>query len=190
MRSNQPDELDKLLDEALASYSSEEPRPGLEQRVLHHVRAAGPPRRVSWWRWAIAIPMFAALMLLAVTHLLKAPAIAQRAKLQPAVAAPSLASTRQPARTAAASGKPRSAPTRRAHPIVATAVAVRRELPKGGVFPLPAPLSPEERALLDLVTRFPDQARDVLIEADQRSSQPIKIPRIEIPPLPGGSERE
>jgi anti-sigma factor RsiW len=189
MRSNQPDELDKLLDEALATYSSEEPRPGLEQRVLRHVRAAGP-RRVSWWRWAIAIPVFAALMLLAVTHLVKSPAVAQRVKPQPAIAAQNLASTRQPARTVVASGKPQSVPTRRPHHIVASPVVARRELSKGGVFPLPVPLSAQERALLDLVTRFPDQAREVLIEANQRSSQPIEIPRIEIPPLPGGSERE
>jgi hypothetical protein len=65
----------------------------------------------------------------------------------------------------------------------------RSPLPKRGVFPLPTPLSAEERALVDLVTRFPDQAREVSIEADQRSMQPIEILRIEIPPLPGGSER-
>jgi hypothetical protein len=75
------------------------------------------------------------------------------------------------------------------HRVVNRPVVARSPLPKRGVFPLPAQLSPEERALVDLVTRLPEQARKVLIKASQRSSQPIEIRRIEIPPLPGGSER-
>jgi hypothetical protein len=190
MRSNQPDELDKLLDEALANYSSEEPRPGLEQRVLHRVRAAGTPHRFGWRRWAIAIPALASLVLLAVTHLGKPLATAYRGQPQPAAVAPNLAATRLPATTVVEPGERRSVPARRPQRIVNRPVAAQSALPKRGVFPLPEPLSPEERALLDLVTHFPDQAREVLIEASQRSSQPIEIPRIEIPPLPGGSERE
>jgi hypothetical protein len=73
MRSNQPDELDRLLDEALASYSSEEPRPGLERRVLKRVRAERAPRRFGWWRWAVAVPVLASLLALAVTHRVKSP---------------------------------------------------------------------------------------------------------------------
>ena len=39
MRSDEGDERDRLLDEALSSYSAEEPRPGLEQRVLNRIHA-------------------------------------------------------------------------------------------------------------------------------------------------------
>jgi hypothetical protein len=189
MRSNQPDELDKLLDEALASYSSQEPRPGLEQRVLRRVRAAGTPRRFGWWRWAIAVPVFASLLPLAVTHLVKPPAIAHRVKPQAATVERNLSSAEAPTTTDVAPTEPRPAAPRPAHRVVNRPVVARSPLPKLGVFPLPVPLPPEERALVDLVTRFPNQAREVLIEADQRSRQPIEIRRIEIPPLPGGSER-
>ena len=61
------DELDKILDSALASYSQEEPRPGLDARVLKRIRAAGEARSFAWWRWATAIPVFACLLFLAVT---------------------------------------------------------------------------------------------------------------------------
>jgi len=177
MRSEQPDELDRLLDEALASYSNEEPRPGLEQRVLGRVRAAGTSRRFAWLRWAVAIPVFS-LLVLAITH---------RSKPQAASVDRNLASAKPPATAVAPPAGLRRAAVRRAR--VRRPEVARSPLPKRAVFPLPAPLSPEERALVDLVTRFPDQARQVLVEASQRTSQPIEIPRIEIPPLPGGIER-
>lgn len=180
MRSNQPDELDRLLDEALASYSSEEPRPGLEQRVLGRVRAAGTPRRFGWWRWAVAIPVFASLLVLAINHW---------SKPQQPTAERNLASARPAAATVVAPVQLRHAAPHRARRVVNRPMVTRSPLPKREVFPLPAPLSPEERALVDLVTRFPDQAREILIEADRRSRQPIEIPRIEIPPLPDGSEQ-
>jgi hypothetical protein len=49
------DELDKVLDAALARYATEEPLAGLEQRVLNRVRAEGRVRRFKWGRWALAI---------------------------------------------------------------------------------------------------------------------------------------
>jgi hypothetical protein len=179
MRSN-PDELDKLLDEALASYSSEEPRPGLEHRVLSRVRAEVTPRHFGWWLWAVAIPVLASLLVLA---------ISQRLKPQPPTAQPNLASASPPVTTVVLPAGSRHVAPRRARRAVNRPAVTRSPLPKRGVFPLPTPLSAEERALVDLVTRFPDQAREVSIEADQRSMQPIEILRIEIPPLPGGSER-
>jgi hypothetical protein len=180
MRSNQPDELDKLLDEALASYSIEEPRPGLGQRVVSRVRADGDRRHFGWWRWAVAIPVFASLLVLAIGH---------RTKPQQGALDRNRTSSEPAATTYVAPTEPRHAAPRRTHRAVGRSVATNSPLPRRGVFPLPAPLSAEERALVDLVTRFPDQARDVLIEASQRSSRPIEIQRIEIPPLPGGSER-
>ena len=179
MRSNQPDELDRLLDEALASYSSEEPRPGLEQRVLARVRAEAAPRRFGWWRWGVAIPLLASLLVVA---------IAYRSKPQATSRERDLASAKPPATVVAAPAKPRPDTPRRARS-VHRAVVAHSALPRRDVFPLPTPLSPEERAVLNLVRRFPDQARRVLIDANDRSNQPIEIPGIEIPPLSGGSER-
>jgi hypothetical protein len=49
MNIDSQDELDRLLEEGLAAYSSEAPRAGLEGRVLAHVRADGRRFR-GWWR--------------------------------------------------------------------------------------------------------------------------------------------
>lgn len=48
------DELDKILDSALASYSQEEPRPGLDRRILNRIRAEGETRRFPWLPWTVA----------------------------------------------------------------------------------------------------------------------------------------
>jgi hypothetical protein len=47
--------LDDRIDHALASYTPFEPRPGLEQRILASVAAAGRPRPWGWRPlWALA----------------------------------------------------------------------------------------------------------------------------------------
>ncbi len=135
MRSNHPDELDQFLEEALATYSSQEPPLGLEQRVLHRVHAAGVSHRVLLWRWALAIPVLASLLMIAVS---------QRTRPQGHAAEPTVVPT--PVELRAAAPRVRR-PVNRAH--------AAPPPPRRAVFPLPAPLSPEERALVDLVTRFP-----------------------------------
>jgi hypothetical protein len=42
------EEQDDLLNEALASYTGREPRPGIEERVLRRVRAPRLARRSGW----------------------------------------------------------------------------------------------------------------------------------------------
>ena len=55
--------LDGLIDRALASYTPQEARPGLEQRILASVAAASRPRPRGWnWRLAWALAAGAALM--------------------------------------------------------------------------------------------------------------------------------
>jgi len=58
----QGDELDRILDEALASYARAEPRAGLPQRVMARVRSDAKP---SWRRWLL-LPVGAALVLSAI----------------------------------------------------------------------------------------------------------------------------
>src|SRR6185436_4596715 len=89
-------ELDRILDEGLATYSSSEPRPGLEERVLSRLansaapkrglvpvwlrgsklkphrqeclyRNAATPKSQRSWRWAILALPAAACLLLAVS---------------------------------------------------------------------------------------------------------------------------
>ena len=54
---DEDDKLDGLIDRALASYTPQEARPGLEQRILASVAAASRPRPRGWnWKpvWALA----------------------------------------------------------------------------------------------------------------------------------------
>jgi hypothetical protein len=54
---DKPGKLDALIDRALASYTPQEARPGLEQRILASVAAASRQRPRGWnWRpvWALA----------------------------------------------------------------------------------------------------------------------------------------
>ena len=60
------DNLDSLIDHALASYTPAEPRPGLEQRILASVVAASQPRT---WAWRPAWVLAAAAALIAVVGL-------------------------------------------------------------------------------------------------------------------------
>jgi hypothetical protein len=50
------DRLDCLIDEALASYSAEVPRWGLERRVLRFVRSGDAAGTFGFPRWAWAVP--------------------------------------------------------------------------------------------------------------------------------------
>jgi hypothetical protein len=66
MRDNH-DELDRLLDSALARYADPGPDSGLENRILNRIAAeAVPVRRRRRLAWAIAAPVAAGLLLLAV----------------------------------------------------------------------------------------------------------------------------
>jgi hypothetical protein len=169
MASNQQDDLDRLLDTALAGYSCEEPRPGLEQRVLAHIQAVDTPRRFGW-RWAVLIPAFASVLLIATVY---------RRGPHQAIPGGKIVAVQAPAVEVRPAARPVASP-----PITARRTVT---FPKRSVFPLPSPLSPEERALVDLAARFPDQAREVL--ADKRGIEPIEIPEIQIPLLPGGSDQ-
>jgi hypothetical protein len=57
------DKLDGLMDRALASYTPQEARPGLEQRILASVAVASRPRPRGWsWKPAWALAAGAALV--------------------------------------------------------------------------------------------------------------------------------
>ena len=149
--------LDRILDEALETYTAREPRPGLERRVLHRVAAAGGERRMWWWFAAVA----ACACALAISFLLRTkPVQAPVAYARGSVTAPPPPTEPRPSRS-----------------------GVTHRTTKPRQFPTPAPLTPEERALLNFATRFPEQA----VAAFAPAEQPIAIPEIEIKPLDNGS---
>lgn len=167
------DELDRMIDGALASYSGAEPLAGLEERVLNRVRVAEAERpRLRLWRWVLVGSVLAALVVVAIvlrTQRNPAPKtndIARVETLAPLV--------QTPAREA-----PRVAPTRRG----VGKVFQPKRLPKLEQFPAPAPLTAEERALLAFVERSPKDAQQAFADLQKRTNERIEIEAIQIPPL-------
>lgn len=111
---------DRLLEKALAGYASEEPRPGVEQRILARVAA-----RRSGAVWMLpACAVVAASLVVIVT--------AQRHERVPIPLPPA------------------PVPVAVVAPAPEPPVTVRHEQPKPSRFPSPAPLTREERAWLTL----------------------------------------
>jgi hypothetical protein len=155
------DSLDRELNASLAKFTAVEPRAGLEDRVLAHMRAEREriPDR-SWWRALCAAVAIAAVIIVTITLVFRAerphaPAIANRS---PAPA--STPATEQPARAASNEGtnaaypQPSPRAARRAPRREAVAVAP----PKLDRFPSPQPLTQQELALAHYVRQFPQEA--------------------------------
>jgi hypothetical protein len=147
-------ELDRWLDDALRGYSDVEPRAGLEQRILANLDARQRDRR-PWWQWAlvpaaVAVAISAAVLLIERTRPMHpSPPVARVAPKAPAK--PAVRPVARPANPPA--GTRRSAP-----PPMQMALAQRDRPPRLNAFPSPAPLSPQEIAVLRLVRRAPQEA--------------------------------
>jgi hypothetical protein len=186
------DELDILLDAALATYVDSEPSPSLTPRILAAARDVDRRPSVGWLSWAVPALAAALLMTIFLTH---RPA-ARRQTPQPTA---DLSAPRVPAsaeripdtpgnRIAATEATPHlgSNPPRAARSVRITA-PIQPLLPRQEVFPTPAPLSPEEQALAAEVNRNAEGiSRQVAQSADHGPEQPIEplhIAAIHIPPL-------
>ncbi|HTB98015.1 MAG TPA: hypothetical protein VK716_13465 [Terracidiphilus sp.] len=171
------DELDRLLDAALATYAVPKHDSGLERRVLERIGAARTPVQHRWL-WAAGIPALAASLLL--LFAVFAPwrhTSHELQKIDPPMH-PLVAEAPHPAR-------PRHIAHTMAH---VETTGVRRAprpgiTPKLDVFPTPVPLSGQERALVRYVTEAPEAQRNDLMEAQQRSIAPLGIAAISIPPI-------
>ena len=159
------DALDRELSAALAKYAAVEPRPGLEDRVLAHVRAEREriPIR-SWWRWSfvsVAVAI-AAVIIVTVTLVLRAgrphaPAIANHSSAPVPIPAAERPAPRVASNDSTNTGHPRApqrAGIRRASRREAVAVAP----PRLDHFPSPQPLTEQELALAHYVSQFPQEA--------------------------------
>jgi hypothetical protein len=62
------------------------------------------------------------------------------------------------------------------------AARVRKSQVQPAVFPMPSPLTPEERALIQLAASNPEVLENVQISQKQRN-QPLTVEPIDIPPL-------
>lgn len=161
------DNLDRLLDKALAKYAAVEPRLGLEERVLAHLRSEHiPVANRAWWRWASVAA--AALVVVAAflarttgpppSVIVNYPAIEKQPVPARAARIAKLAKERNPPH-------PRSAKRQSRQSSATTAAAD----PKLDVFPSPQPLTEEELALTQYVRNFPSDAR--LVAQTQQTSE-------------------
>jgi hypothetical protein len=154
------DELDRVLDAALAKYAAAEPRAGLEARVLADLRAEREqvPDR-SWWRWS-AVAVLASVVVVAVTLAWRSgrPSLPVVKNDPSAPANVSKEPKRQVASDGVGSGvrppRPGTGPKVAVSPNVPIAVAH----PKLGQFPSPHPLSEQEKILQNYVAKYPEQA--------------------------------
>jgi hypothetical protein len=203
------DDLDLLLDSALATYADPGPESGLEDRVLAGLQAARAseerrrwfemPR--SWWLpGTIAVPVAVCLLVLwlSIGRTVHGPSTQQQLARQPdrsqkpsltmkRTAQPS-AVTGESARAKAhrnyaeVSARMKSCPVTKPACYVSGDVATAVPGPKLDVFPTPQPMSSEERALSVIAMQTPLPLRKALVEAQQDDS-PIHIAAIHIPPL-------
>jgi hypothetical protein len=163
MSSDVRDNIERLLDDALASYARPEPRPGLERRVLDRIHADAAPR-FAFPRWAWAVP--AAACLLWAGFLWTRPA-AKPGPVQVVHVAPVLV----------------TAPLQPETPWIAHHARIRKRLPKLPQFPAPVPITQEEQALLAFVTGAPKEVQASLLDAQDRGVEPIRIEEIKIQEL-------
>ena len=189
--------IDELLDASLRRYASDEPRAGLENRILANVRAADhAARRRSVWVWAIAASA-AALVIVAVESYIsyyqpvpvRAPAPVATTNPgpipTPQINVASQTETAKPGAAAKRTLAQRHGVTERNQQDLA--LARRPEQ-----FPTPAPLSEQEKLLLAYVALSSKSdlstpvVHDPVIEPLQIPE--IKIARIEIKELPKLSE--
>lgn len=168
-RGSENAELDRVLDAALARYAAVEPRPGLEERVLAHLRTA--PEARGWMAgklWAVAgFAVAAIVVVIALTMTwrmarLSHPTIAN----QPSHSSAPAQAQRQP-KTQVATNPSSDQHSHASHParkltslradVQPVAIAVEK-LPRLDQFPSPEPLNEQEKLLADYVEQNPERA--------------------------------
>jgi hypothetical protein len=185
-------EFDRMLRSSLESYAGADADRGLAERILARVAtecARGKRRRKLGW--AIALPVAACLMVLALqvgsrlTH--NSTDCANQARVSP----PNLPLSSQ---GGPAAGRPEklarrgdAAPRQRWSSRVITVAAAPRHLPKLDVFPSPLPLTSTEKEFIAYVARVPVAERKSLVEPEQQQEQqiaaPISIASLDIKPI-------
>jgi len=177
MHDDEPDPfLDDLLEASLKQYRGEEPRSGLEMRILAGVRTQERAARLRWLGWAVAVCAGILAVIALTLHFARAPlrqptpsaslpskeSGAHRALLQPPLAqqlSPSFGAHRAPL-------QPPQQRVRR--------VATRRSRPEQ--FPTPLPLTEQEKLLLAYFNKTAKP--DSIPGTDENSAGGLEIPRI------------
>jgi hypothetical protein len=182
--------VDELLDSALAHQREAEPRAGLDARILEHVRAVASEQstRGKAWKWWVAAAATAAVVVMfvviRVAHRPQTPAV-QTSQAGKAVTAP-------PAKQTLTANSGETPKTGAATAVVEPKRVVRREnKPSRQVeahrwpsqFPTPAPLTEEQKALVQYVRETPPEELAEPILKTELTVQHVEIKPLVIPPL-------
>ena len=176
MAGEQRDPLNHFLDDALATYANQDPRPGLERRVLNLIRADGGSAWFPLLRWALPITALGCLLagIALWNHGAPPPAPPDIVRTE-ASPLPAIAAITEPARRLP--GHPRD--TR--HAMVPN--ARHANVPKQAEFPIRALLTHQERALVAFVRSTPDEALQAFGETRRMKIEPLRIDGIQLQPL-------
>jgi hypothetical protein len=184
------DDLDRLLDSALASYADPGADSGLEQRVLAGLSMARDPgehqglfevHRRRWLPIAAALSMAAGVLLVWLTlHKNEVgpksePQKAQTKRPLSIPAIPQVSPTIHPAQRHRRSVLRVTLPPQQ---LAANAIP----LPKRDVFPTPQPMTPQERALATVAAPTVPPVREAMA-ARALDTSPLDVAAIHVPPL-------
>lgn len=181
--------IDELLDSALAHHRAAQPRPGLEGRVLERVRATAGEEVAggkAWKLWVAAAATVVVVMFVAigVANRSHSPAVETSEVLNTVPAT----SSRQ-ILTANSGAIPKAGnPTTVVEP---KQIAHRDSKPSRRArvphwpsqFPTPAPLTAEEKALVQYVRDTPPQVLEASLFKQKSEDRPIEIRPLKIAPL-------
>ncbi len=170
------DEFEEILSDALAEYREAEALAGLEARVLLRLQDRARSSR-AWLTWSFATALLIALVALAVWLVPKTPEkeqLRQQSGLQPRKA-PSIAETKAAVPTKPMAQLPQMTHRERRKSVTANSAAVRAAPVIREQFPSPAPLSPDERALLLLAQTNPQVLKTTTKRDAEIDIAPIKI---------------
>lgn len=172
--------LDRLIDQALSTYADADS--GLERRVL--ARIAGertPVPQIGRLVWIGTLAAVACLLpVFALVH--RGPARAPVADVRNAPALPQTPLVSE-APTLPRASQQRHEVTHHKPNARAAGNFASVRLPKQEVFPMPRPLSREERALVEFAAKASESERKSLIERQQHMDEPIQLAKIRIDDL-------
>jgi len=173
MHDDEPDPfVDELLEASLKEFQGEEPRSGLEMRILAGVRTQERATRLRWLGWAVAV----CAGILAVIALTLHFAPTQLRQPTPSASLPQPATT-PPAPQRVSQQAPRLG-TRRP-PAQSRRVATRRSRPEQ--FPTPLPLTEQEKLLLAYLNKATKP--DLTAGTDEKPVNDLEVPEITVAAL-------
>jgi hypothetical protein len=184
--------LDEMLDAMLSSYSSADPGPGLETRILADVKEQAAKSTARWgfrWTWAFAALATAALVIAVYVSRIQTHRVESQVATRPQhqqMSMPGLAEKSLPLPKVTASHpftrRHRIQTARLTRPSANQVIAIKQD-----VFPSPSPLSEQEKLLFRYLARTPraeiiaqshPDPEDEGEENDLRNSRPENLTQL------------